>query len=176
MVTSGVPWTFQQMFCLTPLCILLHSPPCNTCICISPHFSSECYPLSFGWTRSCLMVLAPLKCISMPCLLQMFLQLSLSPFMYGTAMYGLLLVLLYVVFLLFFLLSLVLILALFKAHTGYVQLLRALLRWSSSSFSRWWLEQTVLALCLRVLMTLYLADRWRWLSHCRYKSVYVGFV
>ena len=32
------------------------------------------------------------------------------------------------------------------------KLLSALLRCSTSSFSRWWLEQTVLALCLRVLI------------------------
>ena len=30
------------------------------------------------------MVLPPLKCICMPCLLQMLLQLSLSPLVYGT--------------------------------------------------------------------------------------------
>ena len=133
--------------------------------------------LSLGWASSCLMVLAPLKYISMPCLLQMFLQVSLSPFMQGTTMYGFLLLMVLSVFLfLFLLLSMVFILALFKAHAGYLQLLRALLRWSSSSFSRWWLEQAVLALCLKVLMTLHLADRWWWLSPCRYKSVCVGFL
>ena len=44
---------------------------------ITPLFFSM-LSLSFGWTRSCLMMLAPLKCISMPCLLQMFLLLSLK--------------------------------------------------------------------------------------------------
>ena len=66
--------------------------------------------------------------------------------------------------------------ALFKAHVGHLQLLMALLRWSSSSFSSWLLEQTVLVLCLKVLMTLNLADSWWWLSHCRFKSVCVGFL
>ena len=77
---------------------------------------------------------------------------------------------------LFFLFWFLFICSLFKAHAGYLQLLRALLMWSSSSFSSWWLEQTVLALCLKVLMTLYLADRWWWMSHCRYKSICVGFL
>ena len=37
------------------------------------------------------MVLPPLKNISTPCFLQMFLQLSLMPCIYGTTIYGLLL-------------------------------------------------------------------------------------
>ena len=62
-------------------------------------------------------------------------------------------------------------LTLFKAHTGYLHLLSACLRWSSSSLTSWLLEQTVLVLFLRVLITLNIADRWWWLSHCKYKSV-----
>ena len=69
-----------------------------------------------------------------------------------------------------------LILALFKAHTGYVHLSSACLRWPSSSLSYWLLEQIDFGLCLRVLMTLNLAARWWWLSHCKYKSVCVDFL
>ena len=83
---------------------------------------------------------------------------------------------LWFLFLFVLLLCLLVNFALFKAHGGYLHLLRALLRWSSSSFSSWLLEQTVLALCLKVLMTLNLAERWWWLSHCSYKSVCVGFL
>ena len=69
-----------------------------------------------------------------------------------------------------------LMLALFKAHVGYLQLFNALFRWYSSFFSSCLLEQTVLFLYFRVLITLYLEDRWWWLSHCKYKSVCVGFL
>ena len=34
--------------------------------------------------------------------------------------------------------------------------------------------QTVLAIWLRVPMTLYLAERLWWLSHCQYRSVWLG--
>ena len=67
-------------------------------------------------------------------------------------------------------------LTLFKSHAGYLHLLNALLRWSSSSLNTWWLEQTVLVLCLRVLITLNFADRWWWLYQCKDKSVCVGFL
>ena len=43
--------------------------------------------------------------------------------------------------------------------------------WRSSG-----LLQTVFSLYVRVLITLYLAERWWWLSHCRYWSVWVGFL
>ena len=69
-----------------------------------------------------------------------------------------------------------LILALFKGHTGYLHLFNACVRWSSSSLSNWLLEQAVFVLCLRVLMTLNFAARWEWLYHCNYKSVCMGFL
>ena len=62
------------------------------------------------------------------------------------------------------------------SRKGPFWVLRLLLRWSSSSFSRWWLEQTVLALCFKVLITLNFADRWWWLFHCKYRFVCVGFL
>ena len=63
-----------------------------------------------------------------------------------------------------------------KAHLGYLHLVRAFLRWSFSCWSNSGLLHTVLALWERVLMTLNLAERWWWLSHCRYWSVCVGFL
>ena len=64
-------------------------------------------------------------------------------------------------------------LALFQAHKN---LLRALWRQSSSSFSSWLVEHTGFALCLRVLMTLYFAGRWWLLSQCKHMSVWLGFL
>ena len=40
-------WTFLQIFCLIPQCTPLHSPPCQTCICRSHHFSADDVPI-FG--------------------------------------------------------------------------------------------------------------------------------
>ena len=63
-----------------------------------------------------------------------------------------------------------------KAHLGYLQLVSAFLRCSISFWRRSGLLQTVLALWVRVLITLYLAERWWWLSHCQYWSMCVGFL
>ena len=49
-----------------------------------------------------------------------------------------------------------LILILLRAHTGYLHLVRALYRWSSSCFNSWGFEQMVFALWCRVPITLYL--------------------
>ena len=49
--------------------------------------------------------------------------------------------------------------ALFKAHTGYLHFINVCLMLSSSSFNSLGLEQTVMALCVKVLMTLNLAAR-----------------
>ena len=124
-------------------------------ICISPLVFARLVSLSLGLTRRSLKVLSPLKCICMPCLLQMFLQLSLKPLMYGTTMWGLLVLLvgLFPMLLELLLDLLDLMLAQFKTQPGYLHLLNALLRWSSSSLNSWGLEQKVLALCVRVLMT-----------------------
>ena len=46
----------------------------------------------------------------------------------------------------------------------------------SSFLSSSELEHTALALCLKVLITLYLQARFWWLPHWRYKSVWVGFL
>ena len=71
-------------FCQIPQCILHHSPPCHTWTCRSLHSFCRMVSLSLGCTRRSLMVLPPLKHISTPCFLQMFLQLSPMPWIYGT--------------------------------------------------------------------------------------------
>ena len=63
-----------------------------------------------------------------------------------------------------------------KAHLGYLHLVRAFLRLSFSCWSISGLLHTVWALWERVCMTLNLAERWWWLSHCQYWSVCVGFL
>ena len=54
------------------------------------------------------------------------------------------------------------------AHLGYLQLVSAFLRCSISFWRSSGLLQTVLALWVGVLITLYLAKRWWQLSHCKY--------
>ena len=47
------------------------------------------------------------------------------------------------------------------------------------TYKRCWISfyiYTVFALCIRVFITLYLAERWWWLSHFRYWSVWVDFL
>ena len=63
-----------------------------------------------------------------------------------------------------------------KAHLGYLHWVRAFLVCSFSCLSNSGLLHTVLALWERVLITLNLAERLWWLSHCRYWSVWVGFL
>ena len=57
-----------------------------------------------------------------------------------------------------------------------MHLVRAFLRWSFSFWSNSGLLYMVEALWERVWMTLNLAERWWWLSHCKYWSVCVGFL
>ena len=63
-----------------------------------------------------------------------------------------------------------------KAHLGYLQLVRAFLRCSFSFWSNSGLLHPVEALWERIWITLNLAERWWWLSHCKYWSVCVGFL
>ena len=65
---------------------------------------------------------------------------------------------------------------LFRAHVGYLHLNRASLICSSFVCSSWGLTQIVLASCVRVLSTLYVADKLWWLSQCKYLSVWIGFL
>ena len=62
-----------------------------------------------------------------------------------------------------------------KAHLGYLHWVSAFLRWSTSLWRSSGLLHTVWALWVRVLITLNFAERWWWLSHCRYWSVWVDF-
>ena len=83
-----------------------------------------------------------------------------------------LLVLLVVLLLGFWLLSFTLLMA----HVGYLHFLSAWKRCFSSSCNNCGLERTVVALWYRVPATLYLDGMVWWLSHCGYRSVWVGFL
>ena len=63
-----------------------------------------------------------------------------------------------------------------KAHLGYLNWVSAFLRWTFSFWRRSGLLHTVWALWVRVWITLNFAERWWWLSHCRYWSMWVGFL
>ena len=146
--------------------------------------------LSLGVTRRFLMVLLPLTWTCIPTLLQIFLKLLLRPWYMvqpcgcccsclGCFLVFLVLILLpleqvwsYVVLYLW----LLLVLSQLRDHVGYLHLIRASLMYSSSLCSSSGLAQTVLALCVRVLNTLYLTDKVWWLSQCKYLSVLVGFL
>ena len=65
---------------------------------------------------------------------------------------------------------------LFIAHLGCLHLDRSSLRCYYSLLQSSCPIQTILALWIRVLMTLYLAARLWWLSYCKYWSVWVGFL
>ena len=63
-----------------------------------------------------------------------------------------------------------------KSHLRYLQWVSAFLRWVFSLWRSSGLLHTVWALWERVWITLNFAERWWWLSHCRYWSVWVGFL
>ena len=63
-----------------------------------------------------------------------------------------------------------------RAQEGNWQCLSAVLMWSSSLSKLSCVDETVLALCARVLNTLCLAVMWWLLSQCKYWSVWVGFL
>ena len=72
------------------------------------------------------------------------------------------------------LLSMYLLWTFWMAHPGYLPLPKTYFRCCISPWKSYGLVQTVLTLCGRVPMTLYLAEiLWR-LSHCKYWSVLVG--
>ena len=68
------------------------------------------------------------------------------------------------------------VLILFKAHLGYLHLVRTFCTCSCSSCNCCEVEHTVLDLTNSVLITLYFAEMAWWLSHCRYWSVWIGFL
>ena len=63
-----------------------------------------------------------------------------------------------------------------SAQFGNWQWCKAVLMCSSSLSNESYVEETVFALCARVLYTLCLAVMWWLLSQCRYWSVCVGFL
>ena len=109
---------------------------------------------SFDDTKMFLSVLLPLKCISTPCFLQIFLRLSHIPSTYGTTIWHLVWCVLLGIF--FFSLFWCFWKIFCIAHLGYLH--------APSTFSRCWssclansgVELMVWALCVRVLLTLYL--------------------
>ena len=118
-----------------------------------------CYVVFILWSHQFLFNVLPLlKCSWMPNFLPMFLKLSLSPLLYGTVIEVLLLVLLLFVLLLFlfcfglFFFSIILCMA----HEGYLHAVSALSTYFNSSFSCSWLEQMLVALCNKELITLHL--------------------
>ena len=62
------------------------------------------------------------------------------------------------------------------AHLGYLQWPSASSRWFNSSSRSLGVEQMVYALCVKVLMILYLADRLWLLSQGKKRSVCVDFL
>ena len=72
--------------------------------------------------------------------------------------------------------ALILFFTLLRAQLGYLFSFRTFCRWYSSSSNSCCVEHTILALWCKVLTTLYFAAMVWWLSHCRYKSVWVGFL
>ena len=63
-----------------------------------------------------------------------------------------------------------------KAHLGCLHLVSAFLRWTFSLQRSSGLLHTVWALWVRVWITLNFAERWWWLSHYRYWSMWIGFL
>ena len=77
---SRALYIFLQMFCLTSHYILPQSTLPHLYLFITPFFC-QMVSVSLGFTRRSLIVLPPLKYICIPCLMQLFLQLSLTPLM-----------------------------------------------------------------------------------------------
>ena len=124
--------------------------------------------LSLGDTSKFLSVFPPLKYTCIPYFLQMFLKLSAIPLEYGTTMW-------HIFFgdtgCCFFLLVLecVCLWRIFCiAHLGYLQPINAFSKCSNSFLVESGLEHSVLALCVRVLITIYLEAKLWLLSHWRY--------
>ena len=115
--------------------------------------------LSLGLLRAVLRVLVPLKCTWMPLLLHSLLNFSAVLLMYGTTMVVLCLLLLAgLLLLLWVFVGLAgcggwvnLCSHWFSAQKGNWQWWRAVLMWESSLSNFCWVEDTVLALCARML-------------------------
>ena len=134
-----VLWTFlQNSFEDSPIYSSLHPCWLHLNLYMTPLLFVK-GSLSLGAMRRFFIVWPPLKNTWTPNLLHDLLILSLSPWWYGTTMYKFLFICWPVCLVLLLLMFgfWLLILALFMAHVGYLHLVRALKRCSSSSCNSW---------------------------------------
>ena len=124
------------------------------------------------------MFFPPLKYTCNPYFLQMFLKLSLIPWEYGTTIW-------HIFFCSDWCYFFLLVLScgcscfwriFFIAHLGHLLPIRTFSKCSNSWLMDSGVEHNVLALCVRVLFTLYWEAKLWLLSHWRYWSVWVGFL
>ena len=178
MVLSGVPYTFPQK-------VLADSPIYSFSQSILLHLNQYItflfflmLSLSLGDTSKFLMVFPSLKYTCIPYFLQMFLKLSLIPWEYGTTIWHIFLCNDWCCFFLLVLSCWCFCLwrIFFIVHLGYLQPLRTSSTCFNSLLMNSGVEHKVLALCVRVLITLYLEAKLWSLSHWRYWSVWVGFL
>ena len=132
--------------------------------------------LSLGDTSKFLGVFLPLKYTCIPYFLQMFLKLSAIPLEYGTTMWLIFFCVTGCCFFLFVLECVCVWMIFCIAHLAYLQPINAFSKCSNSCLVESGVEHSVLALCVRVLITLYLEAKLWLLSHWRYWSVWVGFL
>ena len=133
------------------------------------------WSLSLGATSSSFRVLPLLKWTSMPYFFPMFLIVSLRPSSYGTVIWALVFVWMFLLFCLVFgasIFNFILLIVQF----GYLHAVRAFCMCVCSSSSNLLLEQMIFALCRSVLMILNLLFMAWWLSHYKYWFVWVGFL
>ena len=133
------------------------------------------WSLSFGATSSSFRVLPLLRWACMPYFLPMFFIVSLRPSSYGTVMWLLYVVWMFLLFGLVFGAS-IFSFILFIVQFGHLCAVRALCIFVCSSSSNFLLEQMFFALCRSVLIMLYFLFMAWWLSHCKYWFVWVGFL
>ena len=118
-------------------------------------------------------VCPPLKCRSTPCFLEIF-KLSPMPSVYGTTIWHL--AGYFVLGVCFSSFCWCLLMIFLIAHFGYLHSPSTCSRCCSSFSANSGVEQMVQALCVSVLITLYLAAMFWLLSHGRYRAVWVDFL
>ena len=167
-----VPWAFLQWPLQIPLCTPHHTPNMSHWyLYITLLFYVM---LSLGVTRRFLMVLPPMKWT--PILPQMFFKIHMDVFVFVVIVVVGVMVVIMVVMGDWYIICGCLIWSLLIAEFGYLYLSKAPFMCSPSLFSSCALVQTVLALFVIVLNTLYLVDGLWCLSRWKYSSVWVGFM
>ena len=171
----GVLWIYLQIFSRFTN-IFFIAPMFTAFISINDSTFACNRSLSFGAIRRLSMVCPPLKCTCTPNLLHVLFILSLRPWWYGTTMYRLfwlvfgpvcvLLVLLVLRCWLFILALLMAQVGLFASGKGPEEIF----------FCNSWVLSKLYLLYERVPATLYFDGIVWWLSHWRYKSVWVFFL